>query len=366
MEEKPKRKTFKIVLGVVLGLSLLAAASVAYLRYFKKDEETGLINLIKTKKTEPLFTNLLDGRLVSKEASERHPLAVMIENHPDARPQIGLAEASIIYEAITEGGITRFMAIYGPSLPEKVGPVRSARTYFIDWLSEFNAYYAHVGGNLDALEKIQADGILDLDEFALGKTAYWREFQAGKATEHTMYASPEKLYAAAKVKGWSLKIDKLNAFKFKKTKTTKDISDTDSSLPTSTAGSADITIDFSSPTYQVVWRYDPTSNKYLRSMAGLPHKDQKTGDQLSAGNIIIQSVERWEALTRINENGWAMKTIGEGKAKVFTGGKEIEATWKKANRLGRTMFYDATGKEIEFTPGPFWYEIVPPDVFSKI
>lgn len=363
MEEKPKRKTLKIVLGVVLGLSLLAAAGGAYLRYFKKDQETGLTNLIKTKKTEPLFANLLDGRLVSKEASERHPLAVMIENHPDARPQVGLGEASIVYEAITEGGITRFMAVYGPNLPEKVGPVRSARTYFIDWLSEFNAYYAHVGGNLDALEKIQTDGILDLDEFALGKTAYWREFQAGKATEHTMYASPEKLYAAAKTKGWSLKMDKLNTFKFKKTKT-QTTSDVDSSMSAVTPN--DITIDFSSPSYKVVWSYDSASNKYLRSMAGSPHKDQKTGNQLSASNIIVQSVERWEAPTRINESGWAMKTIGEGKAKVFSGGKEIESTWKKANRLSRTKFYDANNKEIEFVPGTFWYEIVPPEVFEKI
>ncbi len=328
------------------------AGFIVYKRYFVTEKFVDIFK--REKKEETKVVNDLDGTLVSPDKAARHPLAIVIENHTQARPQVGLDKASIVYEAITEGGITRFLAVYGPYDAEKVGPVRSARTYFIDWLSEFNAYFGHVGGNYDALEKIKTDKILDLDQFALGTAAYWREPEKGKATEHTMFTTTEKLYQAAKDKKYPEKSD-FRALEFKEPL----------ELALRKEGQK-ITINFSSEEYRVTWTYDATSNKYLREMAGLPHKDKTSGAQLASSNVIIQQMERWESPTVINETGWAMKTIGSDKAMIFSQGKQITGTWKKTDRTSRTIFYDDKGKEISFIPGQFWIEIVPPDIFPNI
>ena len=354
VEEKKKKKVkpITIVTIVVLALILGFAGFVVYKRYFAKEKSASLFNF---KKNTTTVANDLDGTKVDPERAKRHPLAIMVENFPDARPQTGLDKASIVYESMTEGGITRFMAVYGPYDAPKVGPVRSARTYFVDWAAEFNAFYAHVGGNLDALDKIKADGILDLDQFGLGETAYYREPKAGVATEHTMYTSTDKLYKYAfDTKKWP-KEGSFKALKF-----------TEPVAQEARTGGQTITIDFSSASYLVSWNYDKEKNVYLRSLAGSAHTDKLSGQQLSGTNIIVQSVERWDSPTSINESGYAMKTIGTGKALIFSDGKQTTGTWSKTDRTSRTIFLDDKGKEISFIPGQFWVEIVPPDIFDKV
>lgn len=345
---KPKKKKLMIILLIILGVLILSFVGyVVYKRYFSPEK----IATVNVKKSDKVANNL-DGTLVSPDLANRHTLAIVVENHPEARPQVGLDKSSIIYEAISEGGITRFLALYGPYSAEKVGPVRSARTYFIDWLSEFNAFFAHCGGNLDALDKIKADNILDLDQFAVGDTAYWREPRTGIASEHTLFTSTDKLYNVAKEKNWPQSAD-FQAYKFLKTQT-----------PGVAAGK--ITIDFSSASYKVDWTFDAATGDYLRNMAGTAHKDAASGEQLTAKTIIIQSVERREAITAINEQGWAITAIGSGKAIVISNGTKTDATWKKDARTSRTLFYDAQNQEIQYLPGRFWIEITPPDIFDKV
>lgn len=349
---KKKIKARTIILIVIGALVLGFAGYIVYQRYFSKEKN----NIFSTPKVkDSRIVNDLDGTKVDPEKAKRHPLAIMVENHPDARPQVGLDKASIVYEAVTEGGITRFMAVYGPYDATKVGPIRSARTYFIDWVSEFKAFYGHCGGNLDALNKIKTDNILDLDQFSIGDAAYWREPQKGIAIEHTMFTSTDKLYQVAlNDKKWA-NTSEYKALKFKTPleKALREVNQT-------------IRIDFSSESYKVQWQYDPETNKYLRSMADKPHVDGLSNEQLATSNVIIQQMERWEAPTEINEQGWAMKTIGSDKAMIFSQGKQITGTWKKLDRSSRTLFYDDQGKEISFIPGQFWIEIVPPDVYSTI
>lgn len=346
---RPKNKKVMIILLIILGVLILVFVGyVVYNRYFAKTQTATTNNVKKSDK----IANSLDGTLVSPDLANRHTLGIIVENHPDARPQVGLDKASIVYEAISEGGITRFLALYGPNNADKVGPVRSARTYFVDWVSEYNAFFGHCGGNLDALDMIKADNILDLDQFAVGDAAYWREPRAGIASEHTLFTNTDKLYAVAKSKNWPQVAD-FQAYKFLKTQT-----------PGTSADK--VTIDFSSPSYLVNWTYDTTTGNYLRTMAGIAHKDAVTGEQLTAKTIIIQSVERQETTTAINENGWAMTTEGSGKAIIISNGIKTDATWKKDARTSRTIFYDAQGKEIQYLPGKFWIEITPPDIFDKV
>lgn len=363
---QPKQKIFtkllknkKIIYICLIVIVLILLGSTIYSRYFAAgsgNTSSALKKLFSGKVTddkspsqqEEKALSQLDGISYNKSDANRHPLAVMIENHTDARPQSGLDQASIIYEAIAEGGITRFMAIYGPKTPEKVGPVRSARTYYLDWALEYDAYYAHVGGNIDALDLIPQIGIKDLDQFRYGEKAYWRIAQAGKATEHTMYTNTKKLYDLAKGNKWDSNAD-FTYLKFK-----------NELVLDQRPASQNITINFSADSYRVDWKYDREMNNYLRSLAGSPHKDAVSGQQLFAKNIIVQEVARESVITRINESGWKMTTIGSGKAKVFLDGKVIEATWKKTDRNSRTKFFDSDNKEIEFNPGVTWYEIVPP------
>lgn len=347
----------KNIWSIIISISLICLLIVIGLTiYFYINKGVTVKDIIKpkTEKSEVKAISKLDGTTTTKSLTERYPLGVIIENHPEARPQSGLNKASIVYEAIAEGGITRFLAIFGPNDTQKVGPVRSARTYYVDWASEFNAYFAHVGGNMDALDMIKADNILDLDQFGLGEPTYWRELNPAIALEHTMYTKTDYLYKAAQAKKY-LTISNFESLSFRSPKPDANATITQS-----------ITIDFSTPSYKVNWEFNPQTNTYLRTMAGLQHKDAVTGDRLSTSNLIIQQVERWPVTTSINEEGWAMKTIGSGKAKVFIEGKETDATWKKTSRTSRTLFFDDTGKEIKFIPGQFWYEITPPEVFSTI
>ncbi len=220
---------------------------------------------------------------------------------------------------------------------------------------EYNAFLAHVGGNMDALDRVVPEGVLDLDQFGLGTKAYWREFQAGIATEHTMYTSTEKLYTAAKTKNWDMTSD-YTPLKFQKPE----------NFNFSPTSNTTIEIPFSSATYEVKYVYEPIKKVYLRYLAGIAHKDRVSGNQLTATNIIIQSVGRTHAPTRINEESWEFDTIGQGDAIVVMGGVVTKGVWKKTDLKSRTKFFDSNGKEIQFLPGQFWYEVVPPDIFSKV
>ena len=144
---------------------------------------------------------------------KRRPLGVMIENSSAARPQSGLSSADVVYEAVAEGGITRFMAVFLCQDTDPIGPVRSARTYYLDWISEYGAspLYAHVGGAntpgpADALGQIERYGwgaYNDLNQFSVGFPTFWRDYDrlgANTATEHTVYTSTQKAWAFAAAK----------------------------------------------------------------------------------------------------------------------------------------------------------------------
>lgn len=344
------KKVFAIIIVVIVILGI--AGWAIYNRYFKKDIVKPIVTstssiAVKTDKPVDKEASKLDGVSYEKDLANRHPIAVMVENHPDARPQAGLDKASVIYEAEAEGGITRFMAIFGAYDANKVGPVRSARTYYVDWNDEYDGFYAHVGGNADALALIEQLGIKDLNQFTYGTQAYWREPEDGKAIEHTMFTDTEKLRNIAKDNGWSTSTSDFTALPFK----------TDASKEARPEKQT-ITVNFSSSLYNVQWNYDKTDNIYKRTMAGEAHNDRISGTQLSAKNIIVQYIDRTPT-TNGDESAWEVATIGEGKAEIYLDGKKIDATWKKSSHKDRTKYYDATGAEVKLNPGVTWYEVVP-------
>ncbi len=319
----------------------------------------------------------------------RRPLMVMIENHQDSRPQSGLQSADIVYEAMAEGGITRFMGVFycgivdtEASIENKydVGPVRSARTYFLDIASEYSDYplYNHVGGancsaattggpcttniKAQAIEQIAKYGWNnegthgDLSQFALSYKACRREpDRTGQErdTEHTMYCSTTELYNIAETRGLT------NKTVAKKTSWDKDYRAwTFTKDDKSTGASSTISFDFweGYKDYSVEWKYDSANNYYIRGNGGSEQIDWNTQTAITAKNIVIQYVKETQSVDEHQHNLYDM--IGTGKGILFQNGTKTEITWSKANRLSRTIFKDSALKEVNFVPGNIWVEIL--------
>jgi len=296
----------------------------------------------------PKGTRLIDGMPVPEEEANRLPIGVMIENLATVRPQSGLSEANLVYEALAEGGITRFLAFFADDkdIPE-IGPVRSARVYYLDWASELSAVYIHCGGDPYALKLAREYGMKGLDQMYNGNF-FWRSSTA--LAPHNLFTKTTLLKQALQAKGWKNEGD-FQPWLFKKEKKLN-------ARPTDVQ---DIVINFSTSSYQVIWKYDRENNQYLRYNGGFKHLDKNSDAEITAKNVIVQYM-----VAKIKDPGdikgrLGMHTIGGDKALIFHDGEVIQGIWKKASRQERTRFYDNEGKEIEFNPGTTWIEVVPPE-----
>ena len=302
------------------------------------------------------------------------PLGVMVENHTDSRPQSGVNASDITYEIVAEGGITRMLNVYYCQDAGIIGPVRSARVYFLDFIAEYGDFplYAHVGGAntpgpADALGQI-ADmdwvGYNDMNQFSLGLPTFWRdEKRLGRnvATEHTMYTSSGKLWEAAEKRGLTEKDKKGNlwneefeVYQFKD--------------ETPSSGAQNIHLEYweGYESYFVDWLYSQKTNSYLRENGGVTHIDRNTKKQLEAKNIVVLFMAESNANDGYENNMHLLyKTKGSGNALIYMDGKEVEGTWKKSSRDAKTILYDAKGAEIKFNRGKFWFHILPLEGTSK-
>lgn len=349
----------KIIIFGSIAVAIVAIFTVGIyvLRSENRGNVTNEVSVPATTISEPVnYDAVLTGAsLSSSELANRHPLAVMIENHPDARPQAGLAMADIVYEAIVEGGITRFMAVYSSQDADKVGPIRSARKFYIDWALGYKAFYAHVGGHITALSQIKSDGVYDLDQFSHSKP-YYRDYSANVATEHTMFSTTKNLYEEASKSGYSSD-NNFSIYKFK----TDPKDNPEIVLPESQT----VEIPYSNSTYLASFRYDKTLNSYKRYQNNLAHTDRIDKSQITVKNLIVMTVERSQ-ITGVDKDTWDMETIGSGKAQIFIDGTQIVGTWKKDSKTNREKFYDGNSNEIEFNRGNFWISVIPPSMSATV
>lgn len=317
----------------------------------------------------------------------RRPVLAMVENHTEARPQSGLFSADLVYEALAEGGITRFMGVFyckAVADGNKIAPVRSARIYFVSIAAEYNTpVYVHVGGGncsrdqasgqctsnkkAWALEEMidmgwrkrggnDFDTTLDIGYPALGRD--YNRLGADKvlATEHTMIGFLPKIWDLAEKRGYAGSDEDGSTWEsgFRSWKFSDDAKDSEK------GSTSAIDFDFweGYKDFTVHWGYDSSLNSYLRSTGGEPHLDLESKRQLSAKNIIIQFTKEQGPLDEHKHMFY--EVIGKGSGLVFQNGKAIEITWEKPNQLSRTLFKDKkTGTEITFIRGPIWIEIVP-------
>lgn len=288
----------------------------------------------------------LNGLLVDPSIANSRPIAVMIENYPDARPQSGLSSADIVYEALAEGGITRFMAVYQTQEPYFIGPVRSARTYYADIANELGAVYAHVGGNSDVLANIRAGdykNISNADQFFDGD--YFDRITT-RLAPHNVYTSISNLKKLISAHNFSNQASFVG-LQFK------------DDSPVATTSASAITIDFSLPEYLVLWKYHSAQNNYLRYIAGKQDVDASGKKAITSKNIIVQFVQTHPVVSD-TPLSIALDLTGGGKAEIFRDGQEINAIWKKSGD-DRTRYYSDQNQEILFNRGQTWVELVPAD-----
>ena len=347
----------------------------------KTDGQTALGSLLTINPGEPKNQPCpLNGQMYTATEQgaweKRRPLFVMIENTPDSRPQSGLSKADVVFEAVAEGAITRFGAMFycGVQADDTIlAPIRSARTYYIDWASGFNRpMYVHVGGaNVpgpsDALGQLGDygwNGQNDINQFSVGYPTFVRDYnRLGDreiATEHTMVTSTEKLWAVAAKRGWT---NMTPALKMGKTTTTptdwkagyKGWSFEDGK---SVGAVSSISYEFWTgyKDYAVSWQYDSAKNAYARSQGGAPHTDLDASRQIMASNVVVLlTTEKGP----INEKKHMLYgTTGKGDALIFKNGEVVKATWTKKDREGELMFVDAKGKDVVLNRGMVWISVL--------
>lgn len=280
----------------------------------------------------------------------RRPYVVMIDNHPNAYPQTGLDQAAVVFEALAEMGITRFMAVYvpgvSPDIPS-IGPVRSARLYFVRWALGMHGMYIHAGGAPDALKRArEASEIIDVDALARSGGAYFTRIRTRKAP-HNLYTSTARLDQAAARFGNAAINDPELGFLIKA-----------EAPPDQRPAAQELDYFFIYRQDTAGWTYDPAGNVYLRLRRGKPAIDAATRQQLRASNVVVIEVQErpipGDPKGRIQQD-----VIGSGPGVLFQDGVAHDITWRKDSEAAPLRFYLADGSEAAMNPGQVWIAAVP-------
>ncbi len=340
---KNRKLAYYLIFLLILFLVSGVITGIYYWRNYKLvkiDEQASIIDILEQNVEVCIQVRKIDGLCYSGE-TEPGVYAVMIENQTESRPPSGLAEASLVYEAIVEAPITRFLAVFSLDKNiEKIGPVRSARPFYVDWAKEFDGPYVHVGGSDEALNLLDKIYKYDLNEFSAGGY-FWRAWT--RRAPHNVYTSSELIQRAMENRNWEVENDFLS-WQFKPEAEYSERGNTET-----------IKIDYATYDYSVEWVYDKDNNIYKRFMAGSAHEDDN-GEQIVAKNLAIIYTDS----TVIDDYGRRKtRTIGSGEAIVFIDGQTIKGTWKRPTLENRTKFYDESMNEISFNGGTTWLEVIP-------
>jgi hypothetical protein len=287
---------------------------------------------------------------LARGALTQRPVAVMIDNHPDAYPQTGLDHAAVVFEALAEFGVTRFMAVYAPGItPDAplVGPIRSTRLYFAQWAMGFHALYAHAGGSPEGLALVEStDQLVNLDALKEASSSYFRR-DNDRDAPHNLYTSSAELQRAVQALGVAELAQPDLGFLFK------------SDAPKEQRPAAQqIDYFFIYREDPAGWSYDPATNGYLRLRRGKPARDAATDQQLWAKDVVVLEIKEapiaGDPKGRIEQN-----VIGSGRARVFMDGVEREVTWRKESPEAPLRFFDDASTETRLNAGPFWIVALP-------
>lgn len=391
--KKSKRKK-RIIIVVVIILILAIAAGAVWLfcfsDIFKKKTDDQPAEEVPTEEA-PKYYSRLSGLEIANEAENTKPIyCVQIPNGADgARPQAGLTEAPVVFEAIAEAGITRFAALFQNAKAEAIGPIRSLRSYYLDWDTPFDCTVVHAGGATDAIAALHAGGYREVDESLV---YMWRNYSSYWAPNN-LFTSAALLEKAAADDGYSSsnpqtlprltpkETEDLVAAARKNAGLDQPENSEDSSENTATESTDSVTplvkefsVNFGSvATFNTVYHYDENTNTYNRSYAsGEDHivydcvdtdkaqPDPKTdcglARQVSPAAVAVMNVDEYLDTDNYHH---VIQTIGTGTAHIFQNGTVTRGTWKKSSKSAQIEFKDDNGNTIAFTPGQLWIAAIP-------
>ncbi len=339
-----KRKAIFLALIIIL---LLVIGGGIYLALNPNKK----LPVVSIKKSTPavvkpkLVPSTLTGLPVDPNVNNRTVTAIMIENSIDARPQSGLDQAGVVFEAIAEGGVTRFMGVFQDTQPSYIGPVRSARPYYIQWALGFNAAYAHVGGSPDALADLNAWNVRNIDQFA-NSAAFQRI--SSRYAPHNVYTSIAQLNTVENTKGWTS--SNFKGF----------IRKADTPAKTPTASNLSFTL--SGPIYNPSFTYNPSTNNYTRSENGTVHNVISQSGVLTpiTPKVVVALITPLGqgALDSSGAYYSDYNVLGSGQAMIFQDGTEITANWNKQNSTDQITFTDNSGNPVKLNAGQTWLTAV--------
>ncbi len=356
---QPLRKFWKrhkkgIITGSLAGLAVLTIGGVYLVRAMNKPEPLAVVAPATSSPTpEPTLTtkpSRLTGVFVDPDKADLPIMASIVENlggTGGARPQSGLSSAGVVYEALAEGGITRYLALWQSDIPADIGPVRSLRPVFFDTAMEYSTPVAHAGGSTDALDSVRTDkAFKDLDQFYNGNS--FRRITSRYAP-HNLYIYGPKLVELVAAKGWGT-TPTFTAWPRK------------DDAPAATLTATKITANFSSSMYTATFAYDTASNSYIRSIGDQVDIDAGNSNQAVKPKVVIAVYAPTQA--GVQPNGKPKTDIdilGSGKGTIFQDGTAVDVTWNKTSSTARMTFKDASGNEVKLNRGQTWVSILPTD-----
>lgn len=335
-----KNKGVRILIIVLVILIIVAGGVLAY-KIVQDKKETEPV----TEENNVIVAPVEEKKVQIFQGNDR-PIAVMIDNHNLAWPQGGLNQAYMVYEIIVEGGETRLMALFKGVDVEKIGPVRSARHYFIDYAMENDAIYTHFGQSPQAQSDLKKYSIDDIDGIAEDGTTFWRV--KDKSAPHNAATSTEKLLQSAKNKKYRTTSSEESVLNY----VTDEVNLEDGQ------GAVSVTIPHS--TLQVVkFFYDEENKVYQRYARNKEQTDWTTGEPVTTKNIIITFCDNYTLTDSENKGRQGLKNIGTFDGYYITNGKAIKIKCIKEDRQSQTKYEDLEGNEIKVNDGNTFVQICP-------
>lgn len=301
--------------------------------------------------TPPPQLPAINGVLVDEAKALQRPIAVVIENHTNARPQSGLTDADIVYETLAEGGITRFLALFQSREPSEVGPVRSARPYFNFIANEWGAVYAHVGGSTIALNELNSGvhkKLEDINQFYNGDYFYRSKDRPAPHNAYTKLELLRELVSKKKWQNWT-----------PVTIGTYAVTPTDQLQTTIT----EISAKFFDANYISLFVYDPTTNSYKRTNGGKVALDKNNNLQISPMNVLIQYVDDYSVPLETT-TGLGLRLEKNGRIILFNNGTSVNGMWQYSG--GTTSYTDQNNKPLQLVPGQTWIILMPKSLTNYV
>jgi hypothetical protein len=292
---------------------------------------------------------------------DRRPLAIKVAHFPRrVRPQFGLSFADNVWEHYSEGGVTRFTAIFLGQSPEKVGNIRSARLIDAILGEAYQAMLVASGSSQGTLDRLRET---DFYERVIAEATGYDECpilcreEDRSATTDKLFTSPEALWGLTTGLGLNGR-QNLRGFAF------------DPEPPVGGEQAVTLRLDFQLNNTVAEWRYDPQAGRYARRVdtaelpALAPHVDAINNQQITAANVVVIYALHAPSNIREDENGqffsYEIFLTGDGPAQLFRDGKMYQVKWERGEK-GLPRFVDDRGRPAPFKPGNTWFEVVTPD-----